>query len=359
MAFPDGIADFRSDTVTRPTAEMRRAMAEAEVGDDSYGEDPTVNALQEEAAAAVGLEAALFVPSGTLGNQLAINLQTRPGDEVLCTEWAHLRNYERGAAAALSGTAFRTVPGDGGVITPEQVAAALEWAGGSWPRISLLVWENTHNAAGGTVLPPGVTASATAVARGRGLAVHLDGARLFNAAVASRCSAADLAAPADTVMFCFSKGLGAPVGSVLCGRAELITAARTVRRRFGGTMRQAGVVAAAARLALRDWERLAEDHALARDLATALEDRLPGVVAAPPQTNMVQVAGERLPGGPEPFREALAAAGVRVGYIRPGVLRFVTHRDVDAADVARVAAVTATLGRGAILPGIGPRPAAG
>jgi threonine aldolase len=345
MAFPDGTADFRSDTVTRPTAAMRRAMAEAEVGDDSYGEDPTVNALQEEAARAVGKEAALFVPSGTMGNQLAVNLHTRPGDEVLCTEWAHLRNFERGAAAALSGTAFRTVPGDGGVITPEQVEEALAWAGTSLPRISLLVWENTHNAAGGTVLPPAVVAATTALARERGLAVHLDGARLFNAAVASGRPAAQLAAPADTVMFCFSKGLGAPVGSVLCGPGALIGSARTVRRRFGGGMRQAGVLAAAARVALREWERLAEDHALAGMLAAALGERLSGSVPIAPQTNMVQVPGDRLAGGPEGFRQALAAAGVLVGYIRPGVLRFVTHRDVDAADVARVAEVAAALGR--------------
>jgi threonine aldolase len=163
--------------------------------------------------------------------------------------------------------------------------------------------------------------------------------------VASGRPAGALAVEADTVMFCFSKGLGAPVGSVLCGRADLITAARTVRRRFGGTMRQAGVLAAAARVGLRDWERLAADHALARRLAEALDERLPGAVMSPPQTNMVQVAGGSLPGGPEPFREALAATGVRVGYIRPGVLRFVTHRDVDAADVARVAAVAGALGR--------------
>jgi threonine aldolase len=345
MAFPDGTADFRSDTVTRPTAEMRRAMADAEVGDDSYGEDPTVNALQEEAATAVGKEAALFVPSGTMGNQLAVNLQTRPGDEVLCTEWAHLRNYERGAAAALSGAAFRTVPGEGGVITPAQVEEALEWAGTRLPPVSLLVWENTHNAAGGTVLPRETVAAATTVARAGGLAVHLDGARLFNAAVASRCPAAELAVAADTVMFCFSKGLGAPVGSVLCGTTALVDTARSVRRRFGGTMRQSGVLAAAARVALLGWERLGEDHALAAALAAVLEERLPGAVLAPPQTNMVQVAGPRLPGGPERFREALAAAGVLVGYIRPGVIRFVTHRDVDAADVARVAAVAGALGR--------------
>jgi threonine aldolase len=345
MAFPDGIADFRSDTVTRPTAEMRRAMAEAEVGDDSYGEDPTVNLLQEESAALVGKEAALFVPSGAMGNQLAINLQTRPGDEVLCTEWAHLRNYERGAAAALSGTAFRTVAGEGGVITPEQVEEALAWSGTRLPRVSLLVWENTHNAAGGTVLPMDVVAAATATARRRGLAVHLDGARLFNAAVAGGRAPAELAAASDTLMFCFSKGLGAPVGSVLCGSAALIAAAREVRRRFGGTMRQAGVLAAAARVALRDRERLADDHALARSLAAALDERVPGWVAARPETNMVRVLGARLPGGPEAFRAALAAAGVLVGYIRPGVLRFVTHRDVDAADVARVVAVAAGLGR--------------
>jgi len=344
MAFPDGVADFRSDTVTRPTPEMRRAMAEAEVGDDSYGEDPTVNALQEEAAGAVGKEAAVFVPSGTMGNQLAVNLQTRPGDEVLCTEWAHLRNYERGAAGALSGAAFRTVPGPGGVITPEEVTAALEWSGTRLPRVALIVWENTHNAAGGTVLPSDITAAATRVAREGGLAVHLDGARLFNAASASGRPAAALAAGADTVMFCFSKALGAPVGSVLCGSGDLIAAAREIRRRFGGTMRQAGVLAAAARVALRDWERLAEDHALAANLAAALEARLPGAVMAPPETNMVQVAGERLPGGSEAFRTALAGAGVRVGYIRPGVLRFVTHRDVDASDVARVAAVAGALG---------------
>jgi threonine aldolase len=344
MAFPDGIADFRSDTVTRPTAEMLRAMAEADVGDDSYGEDPTVNLLQEEAAALVGKEGALFVPSGTMGNQLAVNLQTRPGDEVLCTEWAHLRNYERGAAAALSGAAFRTVPGEGGVITVGQIEEALAWAGSSWPRISLLVWENTHNAAGGTVLPLEVCTAGSALAHERGLAVHLDGARLFNAAVASGRSAAELAAGADTVMFCFSKGLGAPVGSVLCGSAALIQAARTVRRRFGGTMRQAGVLAAAARVGLRDWLRLAADHELARLLAGLLDERLPGSVPTPPETNMVQVPGDRLPGGPEAFREGLAAAGVRVGYIRPGVLRFVTHRDLDAADVARVAAVAANLG---------------
>jgi threonine aldolase len=344
MAFPNGIADFRSDTVTRPTLEMRQAMADAAVGDDVYGEDPTVNALQEEASAAVGKEAGLFVPSGTMGNQIAVNLHTRPGDEVLCVEWAHLRNFERGAAQALSGIAFRTVPGERGFMAAAEIERALEWSGTGLPEVSLLVWENTHNASGGSVLPADLVAESTAVARERGVSVHLDGARLFNAAVASGTSAADLAAGADTVMFCFSKGLGAPVGSILCGSAEAIAAAVTVRKRFGGGMRQAGVIAAAARVALAHRERIAEDHRVAALLASALEDRLPGAVPRPPESNMVLVEGGAVPGGPEAFVDALAAAGVLVGYIRPGTLRFVTHCDVDAEDVARVADVAAGLG---------------
>jgi len=342
MAFPDGIADFRSDTVTRPTAEMRRAMADAEVGDDVYGEDPTVNRLQEESAVAVGKEAALFVPSGTMANQIAVNLQTRPGDEVLCVDWAHLRNFERGAAAFISGVAFRTVPGDRGSMRPDEVAAILATSGCALPRVSLLVWENTHNAAGGTVLDDDLVRASTAVARDGGLAVHLDGARIFDAAAATGRSGADLAAGVDTIMFCFSKGLGAPIGSVLCGPAALIEEAREVRKRLGGGTRQAGVIAAAARLALRDRARLVEDHALAASLAAALSDYLPEAVT-PPDTNMVLFDGAAVPGGAEAFRLALADAGVLVGYTRPGVLRFVTHRDVDAGDVDRVVAVAVSL----------------
>ena len=191
------------------------------------------------------------------------------------------------------------------------------------------------------MLKPEGVAAATAVARERGLAVHLDGARIFNAAVASGRPAAVLAAVADTVMFCFSKALGAPVGSVLCGPADLVASARTVRRRFGGNMRQAGILAAAARVALGNVDRLADDHALARRLAAVIDDLLPGALVATPQTNMVLVAGDDLPGGPEGLRQALAAQGVKVGYIRPGVLRFVTHCDVDGDDVDRVAAVIA------------------
>ncbi len=343
MAFPDGTADFRSDTVTRPTEEMRRAMAEAEVGDDVYGEDPTVNALEEESAAVVGKEAALFVPSGTMGNQIAVNLHTRPGDEVLCVDWAHVRNFEHGAAAAISGVAFRNVVGDRGTIAPGDVESALEWSGGRMPRVSLLVWENTHNASGGSVLAQDVVEESSSAARRRGLAIHLDGARLFNASVAARRPASELAAVADSVMFCFSKGLGAPVGSVLCGPAEFVSEAREVRERFGGAMRQAGVIAAAALVGLRRRDRLAEDHTLAGELAEMLADQFSGAVPRPPETNMVLLEGQHIPGGPEVFRRALAEESVLVGYIRPGVLRFVTHGDVDAADVERVAAVAAVL----------------
>ncbi len=343
MAFPDGIADFRSDTVTRPTPAMRRAMADAEVGDDVYGEDPSVNALQEEAAAAIGTESALFVASGTMGNQIAVNLLTRPGDEVLCNEWSHVRNYEHGAASWLSGVGFRSVPGGGGMVAVGQIRAAAGQSGYHLPGVTLLVWENTHNVSGGAVIPLETMAAGTAEARRAGFAIHLDGARLFNAAVAAGVPASDFAAQADTVMFCLSKGLGAPVGSMLCGTGDAMEAAREVRKRLGGGMRQSGVIAAAARIALADRDRLADDHRLAARLAGLLEDRLPGAVVKPPETNMVLVGGEAVPGGPDAFTERLAAAGVLVGYIRPGVLRFCTHRDVDDADADRVAGVAATL----------------
>ncbi len=343
MAFPDGTADFRSDTVTQPTEEMRRAMAEAEVGDDVYGEDPTINRLEQESAEVVGKEAALFVPSGTMGNQIAVNLHTRPGDEVLCVDWAHVRNFEHGAAAVISGVAFRNVGGQRGTITREEAESALVWSGRQLPAVSLLVWENTHNASGGSVLAQDVVEQTSAAVRERGLAVHLDGARLFNAAVASGRPASELAAMADSVMFCFSKGLRAPVGSILCGPAGFIGEARRVRERLGGAMRQTGVIASAALVGLRQRDRLAEDHTLARRLAEMLSERFPAAVPRSPDTNMVLVDGEQIPGGAEGFRQALAAKGVLVGYIRPGILRFVTHGDVDAADVERVGVVASGL----------------
>jgi len=338
VAFPDGTADFRSDTVTRPTPAMRVAMAAAEVGDDVYGEDPTVVLLEEEAALAVGTEAALFVPSGTMGNQIAVHLQTEPGDEVVCNDWAHIRNYERGAASWLSGVAFRSVPGDDGSVSVEQIVAATEQSDYHLPGVTLLVWENTHNVSGGSVVPLEAVAAGSAVARRAGLSIHLDGARLFNAEAASGIGAAAYLEHADTAMFCLSKGLGAPVGSMLCGKADLIGAARDVRKRLGGGMRQAGIIAAAGRIALAERQHLVNDHHLASRLAEMLDDRMPGSVLRKPETNMVLIGGPEVPGGVDRLAGVLGSAGVLVGFISPGVLRFCTHRDVDDADADRVVA---------------------
>lgn len=338
MAFPDGIADFRSDTVTRPTAEMRAAMAEAEVGDDVYGDDPTVNALEEEAAAVVGKEAAVFVPTGTMGNQLAVMLHTRPGDEVLCDEGAHVRNFERGAASALSGVAFRTVHAPGGRIEPHQIDAVMEAAGRFFPRIRLLVWENTHNLSGGRVIPPQVMDAGNAAARRHGLRIHLDGARIFNAACFLEVEPERLTEGVDTVQFCFSKGLGAPIGSILCGDPDLMAEARYLRKMLGGGMRQVGVIAAAARVALRRRERLVEDHLLARYLAERIADHAPGAVdLAAVETNMVNVVVEHLPRSWPEIAADLQAAGVKANPpLAGGVWRIVTHRDVDRNDVDRL-----------------------
>lgn len=339
MAFPDGIADFRSDTVTRPTAAMRQAMAEAEVGDDVYGEDPTVNALEEESAAAVGKAAAVFVPTGTMGNQLSIMAQTRPGEEVLCDEGAHCRNVERGASAALSGVAFRTVHAPGGWIQPQQIEVAMGTAGVFYPRIGLMVWENTHNLSGGRVIPVEWMEAGNAEGRRHGLAIHLDGARLFNAAVALGVGADQLAAGVDTVTFCFSKGLGAPVGSVVCGSPDLVAEIRYLRKRLGGGMRQVGVLAAAARIALRDWERLEEDHVLAARLAAGIADHAPQAVdPGSVETNIVNLVVDHLNRPWPEIADRLAGAGIKANAPINGVWRLVTHGDVDAADVDRLVA---------------------
>ena len=336
MSFPDGIADFRSDTVTRPTAEMRQAMAEAEVGDDVYSDDPTVNRLEEVAAATVGKPAAIFVPTGTMGNQLAIMLQTRHGDDVLCDPGIHSRNVEKGAAAALSGVGFRVVDAPNGRITPEQVDEAMSLAG-FFPRIQLMIWENTHNLAGGKVVPLEVMEAVEPTARRHGLAIHLDGARIFNAVAASGVTADRYAAQADTIQFCFSKGLGAPVGSILCGQSDLITEARYLRKRLGGAMRQAGVLAAAALIALRDRERLAVDHELASYLAERLSE-LAGSALDPKQveTNMVQMEADRSPVPFATWKQHLDQGGIKVNPPFGNTLRLVTHRDVDRADVDRL-----------------------
>lgn len=312
-------------------------MADAIVGDDVYREDSTVNELQDECAAAIGKEAGLFVPSGTMANQLGIMLQTRPGEEVLCDESAHLRSIERGAASALSGVAFRQVGSVGGAIQPGDVTTAMETAGSPYPRIGLMAWENTHGASGGSVVPVTTMESTSDTARDHGLAIHLDGARLWNAVAASEVSAARFASAADTVTFCFSKGLGAPIGSILCGDRDLIEEARYLRKRLGGGMRQVGVIAAAARVAFRERERLSEDHELAGELADGLAERFPGSIdPSRVETNIVNVAAAYLPQPIDMAIDHLTRQGIRLARPRLGVLRIVTHRDVDAADVDRM-----------------------
>jgi threonine aldolase len=334
MAFPDGTADFRSDTVTRPTTAMREAMANADVGDDVYGDDPTVNALEEESAALVGKEAAVFVPTGTMANQLAIMFQTNPGEEVLVDEGAHCRNVERGAASAFSGVAFRTVHAPAGAIAAHQIEVALATAGRFYPRIRLMVWENTHNLSGGRVIPIETVQAGTAVAHAAGVRVHLDGARIFNAAAALGVGADLLADGVDTIAFCFSKGLGAPVGSILCGSSDDMAEVRYLRKRMGGGMRQVGVIASAARVALADRDRLIEDHHLATHIAERIADHAPHAVdPVSVETNIVNVMIDHLGRPWEEIAARLAERGIKANPpLVGGIWRIVTHRDVDRDD---------------------------
>ncbi len=324
--------DLRSDTVTRPTPAMRRAMAEAEVGDDVLGDDPTVQRLEEAAAVRLGKEAALFVPSGSMANNIAIKVWTRPGDEITLDWDAHSLCYEVGAPAALSGVQTRPFRSHHGVPDVNEVAAAIQVETLHSPGTRLLVLENTHNRAGGAIIPLTTHRELYALARERGLKVHLDGARLFNAQVASGVPAAEYAQSADSVSFCLSKGLSCPVGSLLCGPRDFVEAARRVRKLFGGGLRQAGVLAACGLIALETGiDRLAEDHAHARRLHDGLRD-LPGVTLDedPPQTNMVYFNTER---PATDWVERLAAEGVQCLPTGPKRIRLVTHRDVSAAAV--------------------------
>jgi threonine aldolase len=336
MPFPDGIADFRSDTVTRPTREMLEAMASAPVGDDVYSDDPTVNTLEEESAAVTGKDSALYVPTGTMGNQLSIMAQTHRGEEVLAHEGSHIRSIEAGAPQALSGVGFRTVSGDGGRIEPEDVERAMALSG-FFPRIGLMVWENTHNLSGGRVIPIDVMEKTSDVARAHGLSIHIDGARIFNAVASSGVPADRYAAVGDTIQFCFSKGLGAPVGSIVCGPADLIKELRYLRKRLGGGMRQAGVIAAAARVALAGRGRLVEDHALARRLGDVIAERYPGSLEPSlVETNMVRVDFAALGIDWPAMKDTLDKAGIKVNPPFGGSWRIVTHRDVDDDDVDRL-----------------------
>jgi len=322
--------DLRSDTVTRPTAEMRRAMAEAEVGDDVYGEDPTIRRLEERAAELLGVEASLFVPSGTMGNQIAIHLHADRGTEVLVDEGSHVYNYELAAMSAWTGAMPRVLRGERGIPSPAQVHAAIAPDVYYLAPARLLVLENTHNHAGGVVLGLAERDALIAAAREHGLAVHLDGARVFNASTALGGPVADVVRGFDSVMFCLSKGLGAPVGSMLCGSRAFVREARVARKRFGGGMRQAGVLAAAGLVALdRHVDRLHEDHDRARRLASAVAET-PGFLLDPRVVETNIVIAEVEPGvRVEGVLEGLRLRGVLAGAMGPGRIRWVTHLDVD------------------------------
>ncbi len=327
--------DLRSDTVTRPTPKMRQAIAQAEVGDDCYGEDPSANALQERAAALLGKERALFVPSGTMANQLAIKGHTRPGEEVILEATSHPFNYEAGAPAALSGVQCFPIAGERGILEPKTVEEAIRPDAPHHPRTALVCVENTHNRGGGSVYPPETLQAIWEVAKGRDLKIHLDGARIFNASVASGVPVHEYARFADTVSFCLSKGLGAPIGSVLAGPSDFIARALRDRRLLGGGMRQVGILAAAGLYALdHHVARLVEDHENARRLAAGLQE-IPGVSfpLGRPETNIVifDVSGTKIP--VDDVTSRLKEEGVLVHAISPQQIRAVTHLDITSADV--------------------------
>ena len=329
------VCDLRSDTLTKPTAAMRAAMAAAEVGDDVYGEDPTVRALEERVAALLGKESALFVPSGTMGNQIGLLVHTRPGDEVIIGEGSHCAFYESGAASAWAGVQF-AVAGQGGLFTAEEFLDVVKPPLDHFPRTRLVVVENTHNRAGGRVFPQAEVERIATAARAAGFGLHLDGARIWNASVATGVEVAALAAPFDTLSVCFSKGLGAPVGSAFVGSRDHVLQARRFRKMLGGGMRQAGILAAGALFALDQHRaRLADDHAAARAFADALQG-VEGLELAPADTNIVLLT-TRLPAADVARRAA--ERGVLMNPTGKHQLRAVTHLDVSRAEVEDAARV--------------------
>jgi threonine aldolase len=341
------LLDFRSDTVTKPTPGMRAAMAAAEVADDVYGEDPTINALQERIADLLGKEAAVYIPSGTMSNQIGVRVHCSPGDEFICEAGCHIYNYEQGAYAQLSGVCARTVEGTYGVMRPEQLVNLIRPENEHLVRTRLVCLENTHNRGGGRVQPYETVKAICRWAHDQGLATHLDGARLFNAVVASGISARDWAQHFDTVSVCFSKGLGAPVGSALCGPRDLIAKARRHRKLFGGAMRQGGVIAAGALYALEHHiDRLAEDHANAKRLAGAIRE-IDGLELRPPEvdTNLVIFHVEPYLASGAEFSARLKQHGVLINAFGPTMLRAVTHLDVSQADIDRAAEVLQLVAR--------------
>jgi len=327
---PNDLIDLRSDTVTRPTAAMREAMFRAEVGDDVYGEDPTVNRLEARAAEISGKEAALFVPSGTMGNTIGVKLLTEPGQEVICDVRGHLLNYELSMTAWFSNCLIRTVEGDDGILTWTKIEPHLRAFSPHAAQTGCIELENTHNMGGGTVYPQDVFDEICDRAHERGLRVHLDGARIFNAAAALGKPMNELCAKADTVMFCLSKGLGAPVGSMLAGPRTLIEKGRVYRKRLGGGMRQAGILAAAGLVALDVMpKRLAEDHANAKLLAAGFA-ATPYVKASPDkvQTNIVIFDVSATGKTAAQISSALKDRGVLINPVDAGTMRAVTHFDV-------------------------------
>jgi threonine aldolase len=335
---PD-IIDLRSDTVTRPTPAMRADIQAAEVGDDVFNEDPTVNRLEERVATVLGKEAALFVPSGTMSNQIGIKAHTQPGDELLCDVNCHIYNYEAGGPAILSGVTCRTIEGDYGVLDVSQLEDKVRPINDHLVRTRLVVLENTHNRGGGRVYPIEKIQAISEWARKTGLIMHLDGARLWNAIVATGIPAREWARHFDTVSVCFSKGLGAPIGSALCGPRDFIVRARRVRKLFGGAMRQAGMAAAGALFALENHvERLADDHRNAQVIAQAVADT-PGLCLDPPEieTNLIFFRVEREVGTAQTVAAALKARGVLVLPTAPQKIRACTHLDVSAPQAERAA----------------------
>jgi threonine aldolase len=329
--------DLRSDTLTLPTPEMREAMARADVGDDVWGEDPTVQRLEAMAADRLGKAAGLFVTSGTQGNLISVLSQTRPGQEVIVDYDSHVFNNEVAGAPLIGQLQMRPTKTQRGFLTPEQVREALRPANIHVPETGLVCIENTHNRHGGTCSTPEEIAAVAAVAHDAGVPVHLDGARLFNAAVALKRPAADFVRNVDSVTFCLSKGLAAPVGSLICGSRELVERARRWRKMLGGGMRQVGVLAAAGIVALeRMVDRLGEDHVNARRLAEGLAE-MPGLAVdlVSVQTNIVILRVARGPAATEELVKGCAARKVKVHAMGPAAIRCVTHKDVDAEDISR------------------------
>lgn len=339
------VIDLRSDTVTKPTPAMREAMSRAEVGDDVFGDDPTVKELEAETAAVLGKEAALFTPSGTMANQLAIRSQTEPGDEILIEGNAHIYYYESGAPAVLSGVMCRCLSGQRGIFTAADIEAVLRPPDPHFAPSRLVCLENTHNRGGGKVWSLAQVQNVAESARRHGLRMHLDGARLWNACVATGIPASDYAACFGTISVCFSKGLGAPVGSALAGPKVLIDRARRFRKMFGGGMRQAGIIAAGALYALRHHRaRLADDHANAKAFASGLAG-IPGLEADPAEveTNMVRFHVRPMPA--QELVERLKARGVLVLPVGPNTIRAVTSLMVTSEDMAKaIETIASTMG---------------